>query len=258
MCSQLEDTGVWNFKLKTFTETSECNTYDCPVNCEVSTWESWDMCTAPCGTGDQTRERGVTVDPRHGGNACPHLKEDQKCNRQKCICKAMSCEYMEHTRGPQGQPAAPGQYTIHVTHGLGKTSDFGKIPDTEGKHHGLAADYFTNDGIHHCKYDRATEKCECTCPGLRSESYTHHRDNTPRHGHVFDAKHGTIHQGRAVFSPTNHNHTAWAMHQNVWPEWHDIKHDTGLHGSTDTYTWRATHVPGSVAYRDRLASESSE
>jgi hypothetical protein len=108
----------------------------------------------------------------------------------------------------------------------------------------MADDYFTNDGIHHCKYDRVSETCECTCPGLFSESYAMHRNKV-----------GVFHPGRAVFSPTDHNHTKWAMPQHVWPEWHEIKHEKNLHGSTSTYTWRAQHVPTSVAYRDRLAKE---
>jgi len=232
-------------------EEEDCNTHDCPVDCEVSTWEAWDMCSAPCGTGDQKRERAISP-PRHGGKACPHSSEEQKCNPHKCTCKAMSCEYREHEN--------TGANSIHVTHRLGKTSDFGHIPEANGKKHGLAADYFTNDGLHHCKYDRVSETCECTCPGRWSESYTHHRIKdrlVEANGHYHKQPKG-LHPGRAVFEPSIQNHTRWALPQHVWPEWHDIKHETGLHGSTDTYSWRATHVPGSVAYRDRLASESSE
>merc|ERR1711988_332755 len=133
----------------------------------------WEQCSAPCGTGRQSRKRQITVVPMDGGKACPVLSQKRKCNEHKCKCKAMTCDYREHE-------GYPGVKTVHVTHGVGFTKS--------GKAMGLAQDYFTRDGIHHCKYDRVTKSCECTCPSMTSESYTTHL------GHNL-----------GKWKPTNHN-----------------------------------------------------
>ena len=73
-----------------------------PVNCQVSSWgrwtdtSGWGSCSANCGGGTQTkkqeRKRPITVQPRHGGRACPALTETQSvsrsCNTQPCQCPA--------------------------------------------------------------------------------------------------------------------------------------------------------------------------
>jgi hypothetical protein len=150
-----------------------------------------------------------------------------------------------------------GQYSVHVNHGIGRLKDPTKYGFKKGQTHGMAADYFTRDGIHHCKYNKVTDKCTCTCPSIHSESYVNHLPE-------FKLADGTFKLPLHAWRPTNHNHAAWAAPGKVWPEWHALFHENGGHrglGHRDkdnnlmhetTQEWRAYHVPGSSAYRERV------
>ncbi|XP_077563827.1 thrombospondin type-1 domain-containing protein 7A-like isoform X4 [Haemaphysalis longicornis] len=61
----------------------------CPVNCQVSHWSSWGQCLplirgspfpAP-EEGYRVRTRTILVPPSRGGEACPHTKEVESCDR---------------------------------------------------------------------------------------------------------------------------------------------------------------------------------
>lgn len=69
-------------------ESQACNTQACPapapVNCAVSTWNSWSTCSKTCGGGTRTRTRTIALQPANGGTACPSLSESQACNTQAC------------------------------------------------------------------------------------------------------------------------------------------------------------------------------
>ena len=60
-------------------ETAACNTQSCAVNCQVGGWSGWSPCSANCGSGTQTRTRGITVQPQNGGARCPNLSESISC-----------------------------------------------------------------------------------------------------------------------------------------------------------------------------------
>jgi len=66
------------------TETRECNIQPCPKDCQVSDWNEWTSCTAPCGGGKQTRTRTVIQPSVGDGKACPSLVEAKECNTNKC------------------------------------------------------------------------------------------------------------------------------------------------------------------------------
>ena len=66
------------------TETQQCNTQACPVDCKVSDWSCFGSCSATCGGGTQTRSRVVIQAPLNGGAACPALTDSAKCNTQAC------------------------------------------------------------------------------------------------------------------------------------------------------------------------------
>lgn len=66
-----------------------CNTFSCPVDCQVSEWGDWSECDKMCGGGKHHRSRNITVQPAGGGKECPVLHEEGDCNTQECYrdCK---------------------------------------------------------------------------------------------------------------------------------------------------------------------------
>jgi hypothetical protein len=59
-----------------------CNTAPCPVDCVVSDWAAWSVCSRTCGAGEMSRSR--TGQRSFGGKVCPHLAETVKCNEHSC------------------------------------------------------------------------------------------------------------------------------------------------------------------------------
>eukprot|EP00437_Effrenium_voratum_P009113 CAMPEP_0181425668 /NCGR_PEP_ID=MMETSP1110-20121109/15276_1 /TAXON_ID=174948 /ORGANISM="Symbiodinium sp., Strain CCMP421" /LENGTH=1604 /DNA_ID=CAMNT_0023548859 /DNA_START=40 /DNA_END=4854 /DNA_ORIENTATION=- len=61
-----------------------------PVDCVQWPPSEWSECSAKCGTGNQTRERRVAVEPAYGGKSCPEpLKEIRECHAD------VSCEVVD-------------------------------------------------------------------------------------------------------------------------------------------------------------------
>ncbi|XP_045384277.1 spondin-2 isoform X1 [Lemur catta] len=57
-----------------------------PLDCEVSLWSSWGLCTGPCGKlGAKTRTRYVRVQPANNGTPCPELEEEAECVPDNCV-----------------------------------------------------------------------------------------------------------------------------------------------------------------------------
>jgi hypothetical protein len=76
--------GVKCPSLSELSETRECNTDPCPVDCVVSEFSDWSDCSEPCGTGMQTRTRQIVTEPQYGGGECPSLIEFKYCNTEPC------------------------------------------------------------------------------------------------------------------------------------------------------------------------------
>ena len=82
-------------------EYTPCNTAPCPVDCKVSEWSMWTVCSRSCsakggGEGLQERMRTVTQPASHGGVACPSLKLAKPCGTVPCGCSHVTCEYKVH------------------------------------------------------------------------------------------------------------------------------------------------------------------
>lgn len=65
-------------------ETRQCNTRPCPIDCGVGGWTEWGQCSEDCGGGKTTRFRSKIVHDQHGGEPCPHLEEAVECNDSPC------------------------------------------------------------------------------------------------------------------------------------------------------------------------------
>lgn len=79
-------------------QSKDCNTQGCPVNCVVNDFGAWGECTKTCGGGKQTKTRSVETAAANGGNACPALSMEQACNEQICLKPSLagdSCKTVE-------------------------------------------------------------------------------------------------------------------------------------------------------------------
>ena len=66
-------------------ETKDCHVNLCPVDCEMSAWSQWSMCSTTCGTGFRTRFRNVTRQSANWGKDCPtNLLEQEPCLENEC------------------------------------------------------------------------------------------------------------------------------------------------------------------------------
>ena len=57
------------------TETQTCSEGGEPVDCKVSSWSDWSMCS----DDTQERSRAITTQPSNGGKSCPNLGESKTC-----------------------------------------------------------------------------------------------------------------------------------------------------------------------------------
>ncbi|XP_042187650.1 potassium voltage-gated channel subfamily H member 2-like [Callorhinchus milii] len=62
-----------------------CHHRACPVDCAVNSWSEWSECSANCGGGFRTRNRGIVREAEPGGAPCPHILTFQTpCNPHSC------------------------------------------------------------------------------------------------------------------------------------------------------------------------------
>merc|ERR1711865_232135 len=116
-------------KCATLSNSRACNSFACPIDCTVSKWERWSICSSSCGGGLKTRRRPVLRKAEHGGKACAARKETNECNAQGCGCTHVYCVVQ------------PGTRHIKVMH------------------HRLER----GGRKHRCKYNYGTQNCECMC-----------------------------------------------------------------------------------------------
>lgn len=63
-----------------------------PIDCVLDEWGPWSQCDKTCGSGQQTRERGILKEQQYGGEVCNgDLKEVQACAEYTCEHK-VDCE----------------------------------------------------------------------------------------------------------------------------------------------------------------------
>jgi hypothetical protein len=65
-------------------KTASCNTQWCPVDCKMSNFGAWGICTKTCGGGKSYRHRKVVRFAKNGGKSCDALVESRTCNPQSC------------------------------------------------------------------------------------------------------------------------------------------------------------------------------
>jgi hypothetical protein len=72
--------------------------FSCPVDCEVSPWDSCSPCSHSCGGGSQLCQRSVTRRASHGGKACPALMGSRSCADAYCPLDCVMSKVASHAR----------------------------------------------------------------------------------------------------------------------------------------------------------------
>ncbi|MBN3271978.1 SPON2 protein, partial [Polyodon spathula] len=60
-----------------------------PLDCEVSDWSPWSLCSLTCGKGLHWKTRYVLLQPANDGKPCPVLLQQQECEELQCPPKQL-------------------------------------------------------------------------------------------------------------------------------------------------------------------------
>ncbi|MGH0116682.1 UNVERIFIED_CONTAM: hypothetical protein FKN15_021230 [Acipenser sinensis] len=60
-----------------------------PLDCEVSVWSPWSLCSHTCGNGLHQKTQYVLMQPPNDGEPCPVLLQQQKCEELQCPPKQL-------------------------------------------------------------------------------------------------------------------------------------------------------------------------
>jgi hypothetical protein len=74
-------------------EVQKCAENACAVDCSVSAWNEWSVCTKTCGEGVQTRSRSVKVNASGGGMPCGALDAQRPCTKNPCAIDCVMTQW---------------------------------------------------------------------------------------------------------------------------------------------------------------------
>eukprot|EP00931_Biecheleriopsis_adriatica_P068777 TRINITY_DN4268_c1_g1_i1.p1 TRINITY_DN4268_c1_g1~~TRINITY_DN4268_c1_g1_i1.p1 ORF type:complete len:2284 (+),score=382.55 TRINITY_DN4268_c1_g1_i1:32-6853(+) len=216
-----------------FNMTKPCG-FEKPINCLLSEWGEWTMCSLSCGGGVRAALRRVIREANYGGMACEAgLRKTETCGEEPCDATA-NCELDEW--GPWHGCDAPGatqmtraRKVLHYAQGQGTPCD---APLTEMAGCSESAD------SNWCVYtDWATwSTCPVACGGgqqQRSRSLTGNANCRPMA--LVDLK-----ELRAC--NTDSCDLAESCHLSEWSEWDECSQECGTGVST-----RSRHIDQAAA-----------
>ena len=72
-------------KVEDKSESEECNSQDCPIDCQWGPYGEWTDCTKSCEGGEKTRSRFKETSAENGGKEClGDALQTQKCKLRDC------------------------------------------------------------------------------------------------------------------------------------------------------------------------------
>jgi len=156
------------------TETAPCNTGPCPINCTMSDWQPWSVCSKSCN-GIRHQERTIQARGTIGGARCGVLNRQEDCNT---ACPE-DCQYTAWTPFDA------------CTETCGRGIQYRtRTILAQAKHNGLACGLESNDrdcNTQNCPVDCVTsdwteyDTCTRTCGGGKQTKY-HSIDVKPAFG----------------------------------------------------------------------------
>jgi hypothetical protein len=78
-------------------EEKKCNEQVCNIDCVVSEWPSYGVCSKSCDGGTRVRTRQILKQKKGTGKECPILEETQKCNEQECDVDCVVSEWSAYS-----------------------------------------------------------------------------------------------------------------------------------------------------------------
>lgn len=107
------------------------------IDCTVSLWSPWSVCSQTCGIGQHQRVRSVKNEPRRGGRPCiDALSEVKACDmRKKCHTVAVACKWGHWSQWSAcsecgGERDRTRRIAVHAKDG-GKPCEFGNSREAE-------------------------------------------------------------------------------------------------------------------------------
>jgi hypothetical protein len=108
---------------KELQQSANCNTAPCAVDCQVTAYGGWGMCSKACGGGSRKRFRTMSVKPANGGKKCPSFSQTDVCNSKACAvdCKVTYAKTWSVCSKTCGKGTQTRKYTWRKSSGGGKS-----------------------------------------------------------------------------------------------------------------------------------------
>ena len=107
------------------TQTKECNSNPCPIDCQWGEYGEWSKCSKNCGGGTQIRSRPIYREAKFGGKTCKgQPSQTRQCNLMPCSVDCSWGEYGEWskcTKSCGGGTQTRLRSVAQVAEGNGKT-----------------------------------------------------------------------------------------------------------------------------------------
>eukprot|EP00451_Oxyrrhis_marina_P002787 CAMPEP_0204255156 /NCGR_PEP_ID=MMETSP0468-20130131/3028_1 /ASSEMBLY_ACC=CAM_ASM_000383 /TAXON_ID=2969 /ORGANISM="Oxyrrhis marina" /LENGTH=1018 /DNA_ID=CAMNT_0051229005 /DNA_START=89 /DNA_END=3145 /DNA_ORIENTATION=+ len=109
---------------------TNCNDFECPIDCKLGDWEGWSACSKSCDGGLKRRVRPVVTYPQWDGDECDDTKDEETCNALSCD---RPCLLTRWSRWRQCTRACEGGIRWRSRQIRRKASGDGKCPRTFSK-----------------------------------------------------------------------------------------------------------------------------
>eukprot|EP00930_Biecheleria_cincta_P066152 TRINITY_DN5216_c0_g2_i1.p1 TRINITY_DN5216_c0_g2~~TRINITY_DN5216_c0_g2_i1.p1 ORF type:complete len:1322 (+),score=217.62 TRINITY_DN5216_c0_g2_i1:131-4096(+) len=76
-------------------EEAACGQNNCPIDCKLEDWTSWDLCDVSCGQGSSQRTRAIKTVASFGGQPCGVMFQNKTCDNGVCPADCKLSDWTE-------------------------------------------------------------------------------------------------------------------------------------------------------------------